>query len=51
MIVRLVRQHRRAGVLHSPGELLEVRSDEAMVLVQDGIAVPCSTEDLARESR
>jgi hypothetical protein len=30
--------------------VLEVRDDEAMVLMQDGIAVPC-VDEFARESR
>lgn len=50
MVVRLVKEHRRAGIRFPAGELLEVRGDEAMSLVRDGIAVPC-TEDLACETR
>jgi hypothetical protein len=35
-----------------PGAVLELRDDEAMVLVQDGIAVPVTAADsFARETR
>lgn len=52
MVVRLVEEHRRAGVKYAPGDVLEVRDDEAMILVQDGIAVPLRDGDVfARESR
>lgn len=52
MLVRLVVEHRRAGVRYPAGTLLEVRDDEGMVLVQDAIAVPLrDTGVLARETR
>lgn len=50
MLIRLVEEHRRAGTKYPAGIVLEVRDDEGMVLVQDGIAVPC-TDELARETR
>jgi hypothetical protein len=52
VFVRLVGEHRRAGVLYRAGRVLEVREDEAMVLIQDGLAVPLRSPDVfAKESR
>jgi hypothetical protein len=51
VLVRLVCEHRRGTVTLSPGVLLELSAAEAMVLVQDGLAVPAGRDDMARETR
>jgi hypothetical protein len=51
MLVRLVEEHRRGADRLAVGSLLDLPDDEAMVLVQDGIAVPASRERLATEIR
>jgi hypothetical protein len=43
-LVRLVEGHRRGTTFLFPGTLLELPDAEAMVLVQDGIAVPVRDE-------
>ncbi len=52
MFVRLVKQHRRGGTTYDPGITIQVRDDEGMVLIQDGVAVPLrGTDVFAREVR
>ena len=51
MLVRLVKEHSRGTAVLFPGSLLDLPDDEAMVLVQDGVAVPASRTELARETR
>jgi hypothetical protein len=34
-----------------PGALVDLRDDEAMVLVSGGVAVPAARDDLAKETR
>jgi hypothetical protein len=47
----LIVEHRRGTALLFPGALLEIADDEAMVLVQDGIGVPASVDEIAKETR
>jgi hypothetical protein len=51
LLVRLTVEHRRGAATLPPGALLEVSAAEAMVLVQDGLAVPAGRDDLMRETR
>jgi hypothetical protein len=51
VLVRLVAEHRRGAVTLSPGVLLDMPAAEAMLLVQDGLAVPAGRDELARETR
>lgn len=51
MLVRLVTELRRRGRLLEPGSVIEVRDREALVLLQDGAAVPVEPAEFARETR
>jgi hypothetical protein len=51
VLVRIVVEHRRGTATLFPGALLDLPTDEAMVLVQDGEAVPETTDEPARECR
>jgi len=51
MLVRFVETHRRGQKVFAPGDVLDLPSAEALVLLQDGLAVPCDVLSLARETR
>ncbi len=51
MLVRFVEPHRRGLKEYAPGDVLELPAAEALILMQDGIAVPQDTRSLARELR
>jgi len=44
-------EHRRGTALLFPGALLDLPDPEAMVLLQDGIAIPATRDDVAKEIR
>jgi hypothetical protein len=51
VLVRFVSEHVRGRLTLFPGALVDLPADQAMVLVQDGVAVPAVREELAAESR
>lgn len=51
LLVRIVTEHRRGAMILFPGAVISLPDDEAMVLVQDGRAVPAAREPLAAEAR
>lgn len=51
MLIRLVKPHKRRGVLYTTGRVLSVPVSAAMILVQDGVAVPVNEAEFAREVR
>ena len=51
MLVVLTQEHRRGSLKLFPGTLLDLPADEAMVLVQDGVAVPAPRDETQAEHR
>jgi hypothetical protein len=51
VVIRLVEEHRRGLTTLLPGSLIEISDAEAMILLQDGIAIPANRDDVARETR
>jgi hypothetical protein len=51
VLVRIVVEHRWGTATLFPGALLDLPTDEAMVLVQDGDAVPATRDEVAKETR